>query len=114
MATSKNQPTPDAAVADEANAPALVEGRCNAIVHMKDGSLDRCSRPADHSPNGHVGWQTKKQGADNLKARNAEFAAWRRENDPAVAAKEAERHAKKMATLEALAEELGFTLAPKA
>lgn len=108
MATSKNQQTPDTAVAD---APAAVEGRCNAIISKKDGTKDRCSRPEGHSTS-HLGWEQRRSNTAKLKQNRAVYTQWKHDNDPEYAAKQEAAKAKKVERLLALAEELGYEVTP--
>jgi hypothetical protein len=75
-----------------------------------DGALDRCYRAAGHKGD-HVSRTSYGRAKDKRKADGAAFTAWREQNDPALKAKREAATAKKLATLKALAAELGYTLA---
>jgi hypothetical protein len=82
--------------------PPPVEGRCNHPMPTAKNGPDRCALKAGHaSPTNHVSHATKER--TKAKSRVA----------PEVAAqRETEKRAKKVAALEALAAELGFTISP--
>jgi hypothetical protein len=98
---------------DESTRPAEVEGKCNNPMTTAEGALDRCHKAKGHEGD-HVSWTSYNRAVEKAKADRAVYAAWRQENDPEVKAKREAAVAKKMATLTALAEELGFDLVAKA
>ncbi len=74
-----------------------------------EGALDRCHLKDGHKSD-HVSWTSYQRVIAKGKTERAAFAAWREEHDPSLKAKREALAAKKLATLQALAAELGYTL----
>jgi hypothetical protein len=88
--------------------------RCNAEITKLDGTKDHCIRPEGHNTS-HLGALQRAANTAKRNEASKAFTAWKHDNDPTYAAKQAEARAKKVAKLEALAAELGYKVtAPKA
>jgi hypothetical protein len=101
--------TPAAPAPDESTRTAEVAGKCNRHMTTADGALCRCYRKAAHTGD-HVSATSYQRAVARAKEDRAVASAHRDASDPVRIAKREAIAAKKMATLTALAEELGFTL----
>lgn len=108
MTAKKADPKPE--TPDESTRPAEIEGQCNRPMTTAEGALDRCYRAAGHKGD-HVSRTSYGRAKDKGKSDRAAFSQWREANDPELKAKREAAAAKKLATLKALAAELGYTLA---
>lgn len=91
---------------DESTRPAEIEGRCNKPMTTVEGALDRCARAKDHGGD-HVSHTSTTRAKQTVRDKAAAFAAWKLEHDPETKARLEAARAKKVATLQALADELG-------
>jgi len=112
--TAETPKADETAAPAESTRPAPIPGKCNRPMNTAEGLLDRCHKVAAHAdgdkPSDHVSHTSYNKSVATAKAKAQQFQAWRELNDPQLKARREALAAKKLATLKALAAELGYTL----